>query len=904
MKTIAVLDLLRTSYSEFIIPDTLSESPRQTFETKLPKLLVVASDKERAQNRGSYLISKNNLIIDDLIDQTGRINKSKIHSIEKIFLGLQFSLTVMPGGFFSIPYIANSPDNSAFYEDLLKKYLPEAKRYISVAKASARINSRPYTTVINIPDWIEDYNQDIILDAAKSSFSSPILLWNSVAACLGIQKTLREQFIGDGQSIIVYDYSLTFHSCSKIIMKEYDSRVIPSHHIFWNTENLSKKTIRSQYYPFTSRASDYHPFSDEFDLFMTHDGYAAMMETTHSASFQSEPPSLHSEPNHIKLYEKLSEVQIQGRLISRSQNPVSIGSAIFIQQKEAGLVPYLEECKALFMVTVTPEEDIILKPLVPYTETLPAGKEQQQNEIYGISLQEGTESVDFNLLFTTETNKDILRRTHLRTLVQKLNVSDELRNAPKEIPLKLVPTVFAGQGRAKVEIKVRDSKDEQVLDPVFLDWNEMELSGKTTEQIEDELPRSFPIDIPTVICSEDKFNRAFYGIEYYVKNNCTSSILELNKSTFIDKNAPGIEKLRRSSVFGSPKNNGYDYPKDPRTMEYVEYLFHKLEKEYKVTGNDKVLTQIAWTYHGEYFRSIISDILSEVEKAGYTGCGVAAQKQTCCANLLIEDADMLRFLRAFIARIEKPTSINGWCRAAYQVLMYNSSFLKPTISKPITEEELQTGMGRLTTAVFANFGKETIIKNIDMTMYFFFKGRKYHNGFCKYTRNAQTKIDKRNNELYENIKASLLSTKAAFTKLLIENYYTWSHGLSLASSLTYRNFQELGGFSFNAVGQSVPLESIWKAINDWDSWSQDPAAYWKTLQFYDFTGLPSTDKRSDIKALLYYYEKWLEDICDKGKLLKYSTKFLNWSSNRVWKADIAKILLGKGSLNIPLGDDD
>lgn len=906
--TIAVIDLLGTSgYSEYDLPEDIAASPKLLFSQALPRLLFIPSEKEKKQNKGAYLLSKNNIIADDLISYS-YIHKQKVASISKIILGIQFSLSEKNNdSSFEVLPDMNRPADSRKYGEFLQLYLKEVVRYISIIKRVNCIFSNPDTTVIVIPDWIEDINQDIILGIAQGIFTSPVLLWNSVAACIGALASYdgrdMDKSIKEGDSFHVNEMNRTYRSCAILPMSLHKGRLIPCHHIFWNTEEEGKKTIRNQFYPYYSLADSYHPFDDEFDIVRSRDGYIIMTQSTHVPHFRSASFGYVHGHNSIQLNH--SGIITVGSRSMNIKNPVPLGAALFVQQKEAGLIPYFEESKALYMVTATPEEEIILKTLIPYTEKMPAGRINQQEEINGISLQKGAESIEFHLLFTTEKNSSILRRRKLRSLIQKLNVSDELRNTPREVPLKLIPTVFPGQGRAKVEIKVSESRDAEVLEPVFLNWDEMRTSSKTVNIIEDELPRSFPVDIPTVVCNDYKFRNAYHWIKKYVDGSASYSLLEFNKSNFIDKHAPGIDKLRRSSVFGSPKNNGVDYPKSQETVQYVTKLFKKLAYEYEHTGDAKILTQIAWTYHGEPFQPIVKKILREIEYASSHGDGVAPQKQTCCANLLIEDQDMIRYLRAFFERLKNPMQINGWCRAAYQVLMYNSSFLRVDIPNAITEQELIDGMKRLTIASLCNCNSEHILKNIDMTMYFLFKGRKYHKGFCRLSNSPLSPSDYRNNELFEYIKASLLSPIAAFAKVVIDLFLVQKEGLEISDTLAFRAYRALGGFPkpFTSFNLQDFDENQWTVINDWSCWADNGLTYWARLKEAGVS-VPKIQRRG-IEHFLNYYESFLNNCFSRYNLSGFTKA--NLYTNRpytVWRIDIINILLGKGTLTIPLGDDD
>jgi hypothetical protein len=382
----------------------------------------------------------------------------------------------------------------------------------------------------------------------------------------------------------------------------------------------------------------------------------------------------------------------------------------------------------------------------------------------------------------------------------------------------------------------------------------------------------------------------------------------LARSTFINRNAEGVEKLRRSSIFGSPKNNVYDMPNVPSDKELSFRLFDKLNEEYKKENEPKILTQIAWTYHGTYFKPIIKEILLEISAAAHEAKGVSPQKFTCCANLLTEDQDMISYIKSFIIRLEEPTGISNWCRAAYQVLMYNSSFLRADISNSLTEKNLNECMNRLIYASYINRSSKIICENIDKIIYFLFKGRKYYKDFCQDRENSRNynNINWRN---YEALKAVILCPQAAFAKTLIDLCYACrSNPTRYEKNQEYKNFYALDGYSFyiptivNSL--AVPSKEEWSIFNNWNLWESKDNRYWKLLAEFTIFKLPSYP-RNDFESYLSFYEKWLVKFYKENQLKNFHTNLL--ASQRItdtWSIEIGKILIGKGNLNLPLGEDD
>ena len=899
---VSVFDLLgKATYTEFEVAKDLGSLPQQVFAMPLAKLLV-AQDPP-ASNRGPYLLSKGHLLVDDLVEKE-IIHTRNLSSITKILLGLQYQLTE-EGTKFCLTPTVQEKNQTLIYSQRLKQYFAEHQRLISIRKKQSNVTTKPTMTILCIPDWVDESNQDLILDAARSVFASPLLIWDSVAACIGAMQELLTANLVDGSSVLVHDENSALRTSAILKMHEHKKRLIPGHHIYWDSEDPQERRRRREHYPRASYAEYYDGFAGEFACTYK-DGYVQLLPPTNTPAFvKTKVPESLQPDAQIFLQSNRSFISLPGQP-EMEKDAVSLGAALFAQQNEAGLTPYFEECKALYMVTITSQEEVQLKNLIEYTEKLPAGKALQQKEIYDISLQKGADSIEFYLLFSTETQMNALRNMPLRSLKQTLHVSDALLNAPREVPLILVPTVYAGQGRARVEVRQSTDIQEEVLSPVFLDWNEMKPTLKTVDKLEDELPRSFPVDIPTVIYDREKFENARMQISSYVYGESSIASLHLAKSTFINRHAPGLEKLRRSSIFGSPKNKGKDLPFSLRDRELAERLFQKLKQAYQFEGDPQILTQIAWTYHGEYFKQITKEILGEIETAAPARASITTQKFTCCANLLTDDQDMIRYMKAFIVRLRDPekAKISNWCRAAYQVLMYNSSFLRPDLKNALTLENLNECIHSLILAYYKNRSSKLICGNIDKTIYFLFKARKYHKAFCKAEQSGDS--NKRN---YEAIKAVLLCPKAAFAKTYIDLQRSYQEKPVLYTRIPEYSYllameakeKELG----NALRVlQVPSEEEWSTFNDWALWEAKEELYWTRLAAHPNLGLPKVKKHTCIDYLRYY-EAWLETYYEKNNL-----RNLHWYSlsseraDKTWRVDIAKMLIGRGNLNLPLGEDD
>ena len=892
----AVYDLLgQKTYSEYS-----SYQTNTYFSINLPSLLVKPPECDRNNNQGPYLISRDHLVLDHIV-RNEQINTENVYSIANAFLGLQFNVIRLNNTFSVMrDYPSNKPEQ---YEEILEDFFSEYGRLISIEKRKVGITEEPDRTVITVPDWFEDKNQDKLMHAARSSCRSPILLWRSIAAFLGAESKISRHLLADGDWVMIDDATSTTRSLTLLKMHQSGERFIPGHYIFWDTES-TKKRIREELYPVMKLKDRYSAWNNEFSLiFQEKNKFLSIYDDSPNANTIKYIPGKIRPKIVITLGDDKCCFSASQNLFDEKNDFISKGAKRFTSLIERGETPYYEECKALYMVIITSEEQVALKTLIPYNETLPAGRPVQQQEITGISLQKGSDSVEFNLLFSSETDENKLKEMPLRTLKQKLNMSDELINHPQEVPLKLKPSVEAGQGQAKVEIIQSDRITKRILNPVNLDWEKMKESGKSVSYIEEHMPRSFPVDIPPVRFDRDKFRNALPGIKTFLTRLGNVDDINLAKSTFVNKDASGIKKLERSSVFGMPTLHQTGLPFDSESKEISIELFHKLRQEYNRTNDSKILRQIAWTYQGKYFEDIKDEVLNEAYSAATMQKGMIQQKITCCANLLTKDSERINFIKVFSARIIEPTSVGNWCRGAYQVLMYSSTFLDPSIEKGLTKRELQICMRRLIIASSANKDKESTQKYIDMCMFFLLKGRRYHPDFCK-----KTSEDIEDLVLYEGIKCVLLKPKAMYAKSVIDLYFyitekniDWKKALptKLLNLPYYLNDKE----SFLRNVQSyMPSYAEWNRINNWTAWD-DPMQ-----NIIDLSSL-SAETQNILRRMKAYernfnlFNMWLVQFFNKN--LQEMAEFESFSKYRAstdWWIELGKMLIGQGSLDFPKGD--
>ena len=86
---VAVLDLLNNAtYTEYETFNEVDKTPYKLFSTPIKKNLLYLNSNGLNTNKGSYLVSKDNIVFKDIPN----IRNHMIFSITKIILGLHFEI--------------------------------------------------------------------------------------------------------------------------------------------------------------------------------------------------------------------------------------------------------------------------------------------------------------------------------------------------------------------------------------------------------------------------------------------------------------------------------------------------------------------------------------------------------------------------------------------------------------------------------------------------------------------------------------------------------------------------------------------------------------------------------------------------------------------------------------------
>lgn len=707
---------------------------KQVKSYDLSPVVVIPRNHEKI-NKKPYLMDRNNIKLDDLISsyEHPSFDFSNLYSIDKLMLNLDYGIENN-----SSRYKVNKTNKNTNKNDYLRHWFSLSRSKISQQLDNDGLKS-PRVNIIPIPDRLSVDAQDEILKSFGGNGKN-VLLWRSVAACIGIEEVLLNSGLKEGSIVEVIDCNSTGVVVSKITMHEENGRLIPGHRIYYDCDSGQRKT-------------ENYPLEEDY---MSYDAASGILpfDISSQETFESRTPT---NPRICKNY-KLSNIPdfvialgdctafsfslVSSNALYKDKNGECVvkGAGRFANRMSNKIVSYFDECDELSLVIFTKQETVLFKTLIKGTDKLKGGINVKTDRIDGIKLQKGSDEVRFFLRLGAPD-----RDKPLKVLTQKFKVDEELSNNPREIELSLYPSLVAGQGRAKVRVTVTNPKDNKIFKAVDLNWEEMtdayskkkvnyRAVRETLNTLEESLERSFPVSVPSVRASHDKFLNIKPMIEDYVKGY--SSVEDLrnwnnNQSGWPYKSSSGVERFQRENCFGKDLfTNAYGFTDDDKRLidKFLRKLNHDALKNW--SDADPILTKIGWTYSGAYFPTVIEEILKDLERAAENGGGCVPQKFTICENLMSDDKQFVRYMKAFMKRMRVHDRLQDWLRGTHMILFHNDNFLGDS---SISIKDYYALMDNL-----IEYYKEKIkIINSPLSgsaltvMIFLLKVRRFHPDFCK-----------------------------------------------------------------------------------------------------------------------------------------------------------------------------
>lgn len=694
---------------------------------------LVVTPSSQVTNRTPYLLDKKQILLDDIVAHKGNtfhMDFGCVNSLNQMIVSLEHSIEILEKntGFRVLDdekYYTNSVPSLKNWFRLTRKQIE--LKCVEKSQRKADIN------VIPISDRTSVEAQATFLNYLGNRDDS-VLLWRSVAACIGYEEAIHAAGLVDGDKIAVIDHNTTGLVVSYITLHETDGRLIPGHRIYYDSD--TKK--RTRHYPVEKNYSYYSNFNDAFPFTIEEN---KLVPASWKKSETGWRITLDRNPQ-IKMLITVGNMQgidySLGNSVPTIVDPVGdcigYGAARFANRMKHKIVSYYDECEALNLVVFTKGEEVEYKTLIKGTDKLQGGITVTGRPVTGIKLPNGGRRVRFYLRLG-----DPGRDKPLKLLEQEFTVSDDFIDNSRDVNLTLIPSMIAGQGRARVHITVSDPKDNDIFKPVDLNWELMQDAftvvqkqkvHETVHTLEASLQRSFPVRIPPVKADSQKFFLVKRAVSDYLRGTGSILSINLNRTTWPNGKAFGIERFQRVNVFGV-KKSGFDFPIGMDDQELSRQFFRRLNddalKNWEV--DNAPLTRVGWTYHGEYFPKVIERVLRELENAARWGLSIPSQYMTICANLLETQEHLVRFLKAFFCRLDSKVGKHyNWLRGAYQVLMYHTAFLE---SDDFTIDECYTCITNLVAYYFQECHHAKVQDYTLRVLVFLLKVRRYHPDFCR-----------------------------------------------------------------------------------------------------------------------------------------------------------------------------
>lgn len=640
-------------------------------------------------------------------------------------------------------------DRSYFLSDILSDSMDPAKmqhlrsyfQYQNSLLESKFDNADSY--IILVPDDYDSEKQEKILRNCGLRPSQTLLLWRSVAACLGAEDDLKALGAKDNDRVAVIDPQTDGRIMVSILTLTNDSGfLVPCRKAFTND--------RQNYHIFraasTNRLNADPGTLDFWKHTYNQAGKFIVPVGSHwvERTF-SEPVVSCSIPSRIlqgvkfRIVTGSAEIDFSGydhdsaRIIREGNRDFcAVGAGRFTVCRQNGLPTYFDECLPLiFIVQDIAEETITPVELIPGNERCKGGTEIIGVTIDKYYLEKANSQVNF-LLNVGEVHAN----THLKELVQEFGYESQSNQK-----LILHPSMIPGQGIAKVEVEAVPLLQENVL----LDFLNMELAydngiPKTIAYLQKTLKRSYPIDIPDVEADGALWDRN--GVRSFLNGGYGWDSGIFAKSRWPNKNAEGIERFQRINVFGT--NPWRKLPFDDES--FFDDLFRKIANGYKNTRApyqpEDYIRLAAWTYQAgnPIFQPMVNQVLNKVRaKAQNVNVSISKQEFTLCANLLTH-TQQIDFIQSFLSRCQNAIrwarqqfreirGVDDWMRAFSEILMYNKDILK----------DIETSMCYLCTRYLTKIldsyiknGKDAkYVKIIIKALLFLLKRRKYDRTFLR-----------------------------------------------------------------------------------------------------------------------------------------------------------------------------
>ncbi len=623
--------------------------------------------------------------------------------------------------------------------------------------------------IIPVVDNLSVDSQELLLNKFGNR-NSTTLLWRSVAACIGDEEYINSLDLKDGDDILVVDTYKNKILFSKITLKEFEGRLIPSHKSFYD----SFGSINKEYYQEFSNENLLYNYKDNelqqyLDLVYGHSKKIVPIKVNGKWELKRVEPKRNVDVETYPSDQILDNAKLILILDSRIniwernsyKNPVirycksdtiSKGCSRFSIRTKNEIICYYDQCDGMHIVVQKQSKgniDIDYVTLIKGTDSAIGGQVIHGEVNEDLAIKKGENMAEFLLRIGSDD-----RDGKLKSLIQIF--SDE--NLDQSCNLRLEPSMKPGQGRARVLITCITNLKRKPFDQVSLDWDRLNDTDKTVNSIQADIPKAYPPPVALVESNKNIGASVYFGIKDFINHNQRKINWELNKTKWPNKDKKGVERFQRTNLFGNKENFRLPSVNREERELIIEFL-EILKTRYEENPKQDIFKLIAWTYQGKsqgYFNDIIEDNLESVK----SGNNIDAVQASFFANILEDEEDLIIVFRAVIRRLKKSYSgITNWLRCLYQILMY-FEFIS---SKNISDGESYEMIELLCGAAINNTEHKNTYNYILRSILFMLKRRRVDPNFCKKDNDYfhyqlivdLPKTNKTNNALHKVIKEFL-----------------------------------------------------------------------------------------------------------------------------------------------------
>lgn len=600
--------------------------------------------------------------------------------------------------------------------DLIQEYM----RAMNLDRDANAVN------VIAVPDDFSSKTQEYVLLGSEGARPRTFLLWRSVAATLGAEEKLKGAKEGD--RVAVVDVRRNGVGVAVLTLARNESRrLVPQRRSFRDESAFPPSgAIVDFRYEAGGESNDFyeHTFRGNREQVAVWEPKTGTFELK-KFSLKAVVRGLIDVPIVkfcILIGEQANEkwcrfcsgntrVVVEGA----DENFVCAGAAKYVVRKKfgGGDSVYFDAYDGLYLVVSLRDkkgERIEPKVLVPPNLRCPGGEQIDGIENKDCFIPKENDHVDFFLCegIPSGTDKDALKRLEQR-----------FGKMRQDVPLRLVSFVNPGQGLASV-----NAYADVFPHPVKMDLTQMKPAGKSLEDLNNEMRRSYPVDMPGVEARAGIWNgvRVRPGVDQYLGGSSAQGDL-FCRGFMVNPNASGMEKFKRVNVFGSVPGKEL-----PGNSPKIAKLFRRLSEDFEKSPNDDVLGMISWTYQREnpLFHDVKRYALRFVQSADNPYNLNSTRLFTACGNLFSEKGELRAFFRAFYENfVVKGTGTSDWMRALYEMLINNPGMLKYAG----TDEEIERCFLKL--AQYVKIGGRLIRLRALKCMLFLLCRRRYSSGFLQ-----------------------------------------------------------------------------------------------------------------------------------------------------------------------------